>query len=60
MSEARFPGCSGGEGSRLVQVSGAPLAVTRTFGRWGAGGGVVRTHLDVCTLVQGFIFLRPF
>lgn len=25
-------------------MSGAPLAVTRIFGRWGAGGGVVRTH----------------
>lgn len=26
----------------------------------GCWGGVVRTHLDVCTLVQVFIFLRPF
>ena len=49
----------GGDGSRLVQGSGAQLAIARTFGGWGAGAAV-RTHLDICILGQGVIFSCPF
>ena len=49
----------GGEGSGLVQGSGARLAVAKTSGGWGAGVAS-RTHLDICILGQGIIFSCPF